>query len=106
MYYIRRCLHDYSDAECVTILRHIAGAMAADSRLLIVETLLGDAPSPLHVAMDFMMMTISGKERTLEDFGAIAGRAGLRVTNVARNPGGSAVVECALVAEEEEAVPA
>lgn len=96
VYYMRRCLHDYSDAECVGILRHISAAMAADSRLLIVETLLGSPPSPLQAAMDLVMLTISGKERTLDGFREIAAQAGLRVTAVSEIPGGNAVVECGL----------
>jgi len=93
---MRRCLHDYSDEECVRMLRQIAGAMAADSRLLIVETLLGTQPSPLQVAMDFSMMAISGKERTLEGFEEITGKAALKITSVSQIPGGSAVIECVL----------
>ncbi|KAK4246441.1 S-adenosyl-L-methionine-dependent methyltransferase [Corynascus novoguineensis] len=96
VYYMRRCLHDYSDEDCVGMLQHISGAMATDSRLLIVETLLGDRPSPFQVAMDLAMMTISGKERTLDNFRDITGKAGLKITNVSQIPGGSAVIECAL----------
>ncbi|KAK4239080.1 O-methyltransferase-domain-containing protein [Achaetomium macrosporum] len=96
VYYIRRCLHDYSDEECVKILQHISSAMVADSRLLIVETLLGDRPSALQAAMDMAMLTISGKERTLANFEDITGRAALKITKVSQIPGGSAVIECAL----------
>lgn len=94
---MRRCLHDYSDEECVGILQQISGAMAADSRLLIVETLLSDSPSALQAAMDLMMMTISGKERTRDNFAAITSKAGLEITTVSQIPGGSAVIECALI---------
>lgn len=97
VYYMRRCLHDYSDEECAKILQHISSAMVADSRLLVVETLLGDQPSALQAAMDLAMMTISGKERTLANFEDITGRAGLKITKVSQNPGGTAVIECALV---------
>ncbi|KAK3308970.1 O-methyltransferase-domain-containing protein [Chaetomium strumarium] len=96
VYYIRRCLHDYSDEECVKILRHISSAMVADSRLLIVEMLLGDRPSALQAAMDMAMLTLSGKERTLANFEDITGRAALKITKVSEIPGGSAVIECAL----------
>jgi hypothetical protein len=96
VYYIRRCLHDYSDEEAVVILKQISGAMAADSRLLIVETMLGDQPSAFQAAMDLSMLTISGKERTLADFQDVTGKAALKITKVSQIPGGSAVVECAL----------
>lgn len=97
MYYIRRCLHDYSDEECVKILQHISDAMEADSRLLIVETLLGDQPSAFQAAMDLSMLAISGKERTLEGFREITGKAALKITKVSQTPEGSAVLECARV---------
>lgn len=69
--------------------------MVADSKLLIVETLLSNPPAPLPAGMDFIMATISGKERTVEGFRDIEGRAGLEVTKMTRNPGVRAVVECA-----------
>jgi len=67
----------------------------ADSKLLIVETLLSNPPAPFPAGMDFIIATISGKERTVEGFRDIAGRAGSEVTKVTRNPGVGAVVEYA-----------
>ena len=77
------------------VLQHISGAMAADSRLLIVETLLGDQPSALQAALDLAMMAISGKQRTLDNFRDIIGKAALEITKVCQIPNGSAVIECA-----------
>ncbi len=96
VYHIRRCLHDYSDDESVDILRRLADAMAPDSRLLIVELIIGDPPSAYQAALDLTMMTISGKERTLGTWRDIVARAGLRVTHVDVVEGGSGVVECML----------
>lgn len=70
--------------------------MVADSRLLIVETLLGDQPSAFQAAMDLSMLTISGKERTRADFEDITGQAALKITKISQIPNGSAVIECAL----------
>ena len=96
VYHIRRCLHDYSDDESVDILRRIAGAMAPDSRLLIVELIVSDPPTAYQAAVDLTMMTISGKERPLGTWRDIAARAGLKVTHVGVVEGGSGVVECIL----------
>ena len=96
VYHIRRCLHDYSDDESVAILRRIADAMAPDSRLLIVELIIGDPPSAYQAALDLTMMVISGKERTLATWRDIVSRAGLRITHVDVVEGGSGVVECML----------
>jgi hypothetical protein len=80
----------------VEILRHISAAMAADSKLLIVETLLSNPPSALQASMDIMMLAIGGKERNLEGFKAICGQAGLKITKVVENPGSNAVIEFGL----------
>ena len=98
VYYIRRCLHDYGDDDCVDILSQIAGAMAKDSRLLIVEQVLREPLAAVPVANDIIMALIGGKERTEEGFRAIAGRAGLEIAGVHRSEGTEfAVVECKLV---------
>ncbi|KAF7552917.1 hypothetical protein G7Z17_g3958 [Cylindrodendrum hubeiense] len=95
IYYIRRCLHDYGDTDCVEILEQLQKAMAKDSRVLIVENVLGDPPSALSVANDIIMATIGGKERSLETFKDITGRAGLQIVKLHRSVGSDfAVIEC------------
>ncbi|OAA57124.1 O-methyltransferase, family 2 [Niveomyces insectorum RCEF 264] len=95
VYYIRRCLHDYSDAESVGILKHLEAAMASDSKLLIVEHVMSDPPSPFAASSDLYMACLSGKERTLKNFEAITSQAGLKIASVYRNPGvDAAIVEC------------
>lgn len=84
VYYIRRCLHDYGDDDCVDILQQISNAMVADSRILIVENVMGDPPSPISIGNDILMMMLGGKERTLEGFKKIMGRAGLVVEKLWR----------------------
>ena len=93
LYHIRRCLHDYGDDDCVGILAMIRGAMLPDSRLLVVEKVIGNPPSALDAASDLYMAVLGGKERTLEGFRAITGRAGLEVKGVYTN-GAISVVEC------------
>lgn len=73
--------------------------MVRDSRLLIAERLLlssVDGTSTNQVMTDLVMMCVSGKERTLDDFRALVARAGLRVTYVSHVYGKSAIIECAL----------
>ncbi|KAK3938737.1 O-methyltransferase-domain-containing protein [Diplogelasinospora grovesii] len=96
VYYLRRCLHDYGDDECVGILQSISDAMVADSRLLILEQVMSNPPSVTAAATDIFMAGIGGKERTLDGFRDIAGRAGLKILGLHGNPGtDAAVVECA-----------
>lgn len=97
-YHIRRCLHDYGDADCVRILQHIRDAMLPDSVCLIVECVMDNPPSPIHAANDLFMSTIGGKERTVEGFRLITSRAGLAIKKVHKNEGAPvAVIECVVV---------
>ncbi|KAL4770673.1 S-adenosyl-L-methionine-dependent methyltransferase [Aspergillus nidulans var. acristatus] len=95
IYYIRHCLHDYSDDRCTIILKHIADAMAPDSRLLIVENVLQDPPSSESVWLDFLMLNVGGKERTYGQWDSIISNAGLKISGVfkgATSPHGT--IEC------------
>ncbi|CAK7222888.1 hypothetical protein SBRCBS47491_005017 [Sporothrix bragantina] len=95
VYYIRRCLHDYSDDEGVIILKHLAAAMAPDSKLLIVDHVMNDPPSAYAASSDLFMACLGGKERTLRNFEDITAQAELKITGVYRNEGtDAAVVEC------------
>ncbi|SPQ26518.1 89cd9361-5896-4b7c-a037-8cc05b6952fa [Thermothielavioides terrestris] len=96
VYHIRRCLHDYSDGEAVLILQRIAAAMARDSKLLVLELVVEDPPTAHQAMTDLMVMSLSGKERTLADWRGIVGRAGLTITRVSTYDGGHSVIECAL----------
>ena len=40
-------MHDWSDAACITILRHLRAAAAPDTQLVVVDTIIGYAcPEP------------------------------------------------------------
>ncbi|KAK3329856.1 S-adenosyl-L-methionine-dependent methyltransferase [Apodospora peruviana] len=96
VYFVRRCLHDYGDDACVEILKRLTDAMAPDSRLLIVEQVMSNPPSVFAAGTDLVMLSIGGKERTLDNFRDITGRAGLQILQVAQNPGADgALIECA-----------
>ncbi|KAF5012399.1 hypothetical protein FDECE_1528 [Fusarium decemcellulare] len=95
VYHLRRILHDYGDTTCITILRHLAEAMAKDSRLLIVDQVVGNPPSQMAAHFDFVMMTIGGKERTAKDFERLTKEVGLRILKIHEKAGAPlAVVEC------------
>lgn len=69
--------------------------MASDSRLLILEQVLTNPPSAMAAATDILMASIGGKERTVEGFRDIAGKAGLAIREVYLSEGTDvSVVEC------------
>ncbi|RDL38845.1 O-methyltransferase [Venustampulla echinocandica] len=81
IYYLRRILHNYQDGVCQTILKNIAEAMGATSRLLIAELVV---PATAKVGedvsaywMDMVMISIGGKERSGKEFRELLDSAGL-----------------------------
>lgn len=94
-YYIRRCLHDYGDADSVRILSHLRAAMSPDSRCVIVEQVMGNPPSAMSAATDILMGVIGGKERTLGCWREVTAQAGLKIREVYYAKGSeTAVIEC------------
>ncbi|KAK5655126.1 hypothetical protein OQA88_6025 [Cercophora sp. LCS_1] len=100
-YLLRRVLHDYGDAICIRILKRLADALPRDderARVLIMDQVVSDPPTPPNAAADMVMFNIGGKERTVRMFDHIVGEAGMRVVKIHRREGTEVgVVECALI---------
>lgn len=96
VYVISRLLSDWDDAHAETILRRCGEAAGARGRVLIVELLHGDPFVPHGTPYDLFMLTVmGGRERSPDDFVAIARRAGLTSARILRGPDGLLLVECA-----------
>ncbi len=83
-YLLSHIIHDWKDAECLTILGNCRRAMNPDSRLFIVEMVLptGDTPHPGKM-LDINMLTITGgMERTEPEYYALLDKAGFQLTQV------------------------
>ncbi|KAH6851189.1 O-methyltransferase-domain-containing protein [Chaetomium sp. MPI-CAGE-AT-0009] len=79
-YYLRSVLHNWGDAQALDILRNLVPALAADSRLLIDETVVPDVGADAWVAgLDLNMMLLGGMERREDEWAALLDRAGLRM---------------------------
>lgn len=84
-YLLSRVVHDWDDAEAVTLLRTCRRAMGAEAVLLLVEALLPEraADDPAAVRMDLHMLALlHGRERTRAEFAGLLAAAGLRLTRV------------------------
>jgi hypothetical protein len=86
VYFFRRLLHDFYNPVCVEILKNTVSAMGPDSRLIVCDMLV---PSRVTVGvpmqlywLDFALMLISGKEKTIEEFLRIFDAAGLELVKV------------------------
>ncbi|KAL9092546.1 MAG: hypothetical protein Q9165_004350 [Trypethelium subeluteriae] len=85
-YCLRKVTHDWSDEDVVKILKNLAGAMAKDSKLLLVDVLVPtkvDSYEGRTAAwMDLALMPVGGKERTKEMFQDVLDKAGLQLDGV------------------------
>ncbi|KAM3472647.1 hypothetical protein MY8738_008761 [Beauveria namnaoensis] len=96
VYLMRRLLHDFHDSEAIEILRNTASAMAPDSRLLICDMLVPDnvevyGPMTLYW-LDFSLLAIGGKERSLLEFERICAQAGLEIVKVYPSRGDNTIM--------------
>ncbi|KAI0832182.1 S-adenosyl-L-methionine-dependent methyltransferase [Hypoxylon sp. FL0890] len=98
IYLIRRCIHDYTDDDCIKILKILADALPADeprARILINDQINTEDPTPFVAAYDVLMMTCASLERSEKQFENLAKKAGLEVVKIHKKEGTSlGVVEC------------
>ncbi|MEO8582174.1 MAG: methyltransferase [Flavitalea sp.] len=82
-YIMRHILHDWSDADAVTILTNCRKAMNPGGKILVVEAVIeeGSGPSPFKL-LDLTMLLIGGKERTAKQFEQIFSKAGLKINRI------------------------
>ncbi len=99
VYLLKHVLHDWKDAECLTILKNIRKAMGPESRLVVAEMLIDESrivdggPVSLPVMADLNMLVIGGKERTEEEFAKLFTEAGMRLAKAINTPAEVAVLE-------------
>lgn len=84
-YYIRQCLHNWSEEKALTILTQLRKAMKPGySKLFVHELIVKDrGASTWVVTQDFNMMTLCATlERTEEQWAKLLADAGLKVVGV------------------------
>ncbi|HST46660.1 methyltransferase [Jatrophihabitans sp.] len=96
VYTISRAVTDWPDAEATRVLRRMAEAAGVGGRVLVIEVLPTDPQVPYATSFDLeMLVTVGGRERTGEDFDAIAADAGLVPVGVYRGRQGLVLLEYA-----------
>ena len=97
-YLLSHIIHDWTEEQCLTILGHCRRAMHPASRLLIIEMVLpsGDTPHPGKMLDMMMLVGPGGQERTEQEYGALLGKAKLRLTRVVPTASPVSVVEATL----------
>lgn len=94
-YILSHIIHDWTEAQCLTILGNCRKAMKPSARLLIVEMVLppGDAPHPGKM-LDMVMLAIpGGTERTESEYATLLASAGFRLSRVVPTASAVSVVE-------------
>ncbi|GAA2899444.1 methyltransferase [Actinoplanes cyaneus] len=80
LYVLKGVLHNWPDADALTLLRNCRAAMGPESRLLLIEAVVppGDDFHPSKVLDVAMMIVYGGRERTLAEHKELLAQAGLR----------------------------
>jgi hypothetical protein len=94
-YMLSHIIHDWTEAQCLTILGNCRRQMKPTSRLLIIEMVLptGNTPHPGKV-LDMVMLTVAGgQERTEPEYRVLLEKARFRLTRVLPTESAVSVVE-------------
>jgi hypothetical protein len=94
-YMLMTVLHDWSDAESVTILKNINAGAPRNAKLLILEGVVQpDAHDHFLLDLDIEMLVMTtGRERTRKEWDAVVGGAGLRLARVIPAGPWSSIIE-------------
>jgi len=95
-YIMSHILHDWSDEECVQILKNVRQSITDDGRLLVVEMVVpnnNDFSFSKWMDIDMMIMYPAGRERTEAEFFEMFQLAGFRLTRVVPTTAPVSVIE-------------
>jgi hypothetical protein len=99
VYLLMDLLHDWSDADAARILEAVRAAAPHHARVLIIETLVPEAPGPhFGKTLDVIMLAVTGgRERTQAQYAALLSTVGLRLERVLPTRSEYSIVEAAVV---------
>lgn len=78
-YIMKRVIHDWSDDQCIQLLKNVRSSMSSDGRVLIIESII---PSARAVLADFILLTVGGIERSESEYAALLEAADLQLQRV------------------------
>jgi hypothetical protein len=94
-YILSHVIHDWSEAQCLTILGNVRKAMPADARLLLIEMVVPGKNEPhFSKILDMVMLSLpGGQERTEEEYRALLAKAGFKLIRVVPTQSVASVIE-------------
>ena len=89
-YVLRLVIHDWDDAEAVRILKTVRAAAKPESRVIVIELIIDDAPGNAFSKWSdlLMMVTVGGQERTAVEYRQLLEEADLEVEQIVPTPAG------------------
>jgi hypothetical protein len=94
-YLLSRVIHDWDDAAASAILRRCAEAAGGTGRVLVIESAAAGGDPAAFAEMNLRMLVLTGgRERTIDDYSALAAGAGLQVTAVHKIGERTVIIEC------------
>jgi hypothetical protein len=93
-YILRWIIHDWSEAEAVTLLSKIREAMKPGACLVLLEELIPETPELVPGKwIDLLMLAITGgRERTENEYRELLSAAGFELEEVVRTPGSFSIL--------------
>lgn len=94
-YILKYVLHNWDDENCLKILANCRAAMNDNGRILVADPVIapGNAPDWGKLLDIQMMVVVSGRERTKEEFAALFRKTGLKLIRVVRTKCPLSIVE-------------
>ena len=83
-YMMKHIIHDWDDAQCVTLLKNCRKGMTDGGKVLVVEMVVpeGNEPSPAKFLDLQMLQYLPGCERTEKEYRELFDKAGLELTRI------------------------
>ncbi len=94
-YLMRHIIHDWDEARCIQILKHVRAVLPAGGKLLLIEVVVptGNEPS-FGKLMDINMMVLpGGKERTADEYRALYAAADFKLSRIVPTAGAMSLIE-------------
>ena len=98
-YILSHILHDWSDDEALAILQNCRASIAREGRLFVIEPVIppGNGPHPGKLMDLILLVTTTGRERSLEEHRSLLAKARFRLKRV------TAIEQAASIIEAEPA---
>jgi hypothetical protein len=95
VYILSSIIHDWDDKDSVTILKNCRKCMPANSKLLLIETMIppGNEPSLGKLTDLNMLVLTSGMERTKSEFEQLFKQTGFKLANIIPTPSPMNIIE-------------